>query len=140
MKRTAVRTASVVMVALGILLASNHVASAPKGPSSGKAIARVWRGRTLQSKADAYEAYLNQAGVSKIRATPGNLGVYVMRRTEKDQAEFVVLSLWESLAAVQKFAGADYQKAVILPRDREYLIEVEPNVLHYDVVRSEVDR
>src|SRR5260370_10861121 len=99
MKRTAVRTASVVMVALGILLASNHVASAPKGPSSGKAIARVWRGRTLQSKADAYEAYLNQAGVSKIRATPGNLGVYVMRRTEKDQAEFVVLSLWESLAA-----------------------------------------
>ncbi len=138
MNATAARSGRAATVALGILLASTHVASAPKRPPSAKAIARVWRGRTLQSKADAYQAYLNQAGISKIRATPGNLGVYVLRRTENDQAEFVVLSLWESIAAIQKFAGADYQKAVILPRDREYLLEVAPNVLHYEVVRSEV--
>jgi hypothetical protein len=36
-----------------------------------------------------------------------------------------------------KFAGEDYQKAVILPRDREYLLEVEPNVLHYEILREE---
>src|SRR5215831_8642965 len=101
------------------------------------AIARIWRGRTLLSKADEYEAYLNQSGVSKIRATPGNLGVYVLRRNDNDKTEFVVMSLWESIEAIKKFAGADYQKAVILPRDREYLLEVEPNVLHYDVARAE---
>jgi hypothetical protein len=38
---------------------------------------------------------------------------------------------------VKNFAGADYQKTVILPRDREYLIEVEPDVLHYEIVREE---
>jgi hypothetical protein len=34
----------------------------------------------------------------------------------------------------------DYQKAVILPRDREYLLEVEPNVLHYEISREERKR
>ena len=28
-------------------------------------------------------------------------------------------------------------KAVILARDREYLLEVEPNVLHYEIAREE---
>jgi heme-degrading monooxygenase HmoA len=101
-------------------------------------IARVWRGRTSTSKADEYETYLNQSGVSKIRATPGNLGVYVLRRKDNEKTEFVVMSLWESVDAIKKFAGADYQKAVILPRDREYLLEVEPNVVHYEVARVEL--
>ena len=56
-----------------------------------------------------------------------------MRRTEDDKTEFLVMSVWESVDAIKKFAGEDYQKAVILERDREYLLKVEPNVLHYEV-------
>ena len=47
-----------------------------------------------------------------------------------------MISYWESIDAVKRFAGKDFGKAVILDRDREFLIEVEPNVLHYDVVRA----
>jgi heme-degrading monooxygenase HmoA len=100
-------------------------------------IARIWRGRTLTAKADEYERYLNESGISKIRATAGNRGVTVLRRTDGDKTEFLVMSLWDSIDAVKKFAGEDYQKAVILPKDREYLLEVEPNVLHYEVKREE---
>lgn len=103
-------------------------------------IARIWRGRTLAAKADEYEKYLNASGISKVLATPGNLGVQMLRRADGDKAEFVVISFWESIDAVKRFAGADYQKAVILEKDRDYLIEVEPNVLHYDVVREERKR
>ena len=39
--------------------------------------------------------------------------------------------------AIKKVAGEDYQKAVLLPRDREYLLEVEPKVLHYEILREE---
>jgi len=108
-------------------------------PASGQAsaIARIWRGRTLTSKADEYERYLNDSGISKIRATAGNRGVTLLRRTDGDKTEFLVMSLWDSIDAVKKFAGEDYQKAVILPKDREYLLEVEPNVLHYEVKREE---
>src|SRR6266540_636674 len=101
------------------------------------AIARIWRGRTLASKADEYQAYLDTSGISKVRATPGNLGVMVLRRNDGGKTEFLVMSVWESVEAIKKFAGENYQKAVILPRDREYLLEVEPTVLHYEILREE---
>ena len=104
---------------------------------TSKPIARIWKGRTLTSKADEYQRYLDASGIAKVRSTRGNLGVSVLRRSEGDQTEFLVLSVWESVDAIKKFAGEDYQKAVILPRDREYLLEVEPNVLHYEIVREE---
>ncbi len=94
-------------------------------------------GRTPASKADEYARYLDANGIAKIRATPGNRGVTVLRRTDGDKAEFVVISIWDSIDAVKNFAGADYQKTVILPRDREYLIEVEPDVVHYQIVTDE---
>jgi heme-degrading monooxygenase HmoA len=106
-------------------------------PSPSRAIARIWRGRTLAAKADEYQAYLDKSGISRVRATPGNLGVTVLRRNDGEKTEFLVLSVWESVDAIKKFAGEDYQKAVILPRDREYLLEVEPNVLHYEILREE---
>lgn len=106
-------------------------------PAPQTAIARIWRGRTPAAKADEYARYLDANGIAKIRATPGNRGVTVLRRPDGDKAEFVVISIWDSIEAVKNFAGADYQKTVILPRDREYLIEVEPDVLHYQIVTDE---
>jgi len=110
--------------------------SASSAPA-GKPIARIWRGRTLASKADEYEAYLLASGISKVRQTPGNLGVTVLRRADGNQAEFLVISIWDSLDAVKRFAGKDYDKAVLLDRDREYLLEVEPTVRHYEIEKEE---
>jgi heme-degrading monooxygenase HmoA len=115
---------------------AQHLTAQPEKPAS-RAIARIWRGRTLAGKADEYQAYLDSSGISRIRATPGNLGVTVLRRNDGAKTEFLVLSIWESVDAIKKFAGDDYQKTVILPRDREYLLEVEPNVLHYEILREE---
>jgi heme-degrading monooxygenase HmoA len=114
--------------------------SASPRVASKKPVARIWRGRTLTSKADEYEAYLFASGISRVRQTPGNLGVTVLRRAAGTETEFVVISIWESIDAVKHFAGKDYQKAVILDRDREYLIEVEPNVLHYEIEKEERKR
>jgi hypothetical protein len=44
-------------------------------------IGRIWEGRTRAALADEYAAYLYEHGVKKLRATPGNLGVQVFRRT-----------------------------------------------------------
>jgi heme-degrading monooxygenase HmoA len=99
-------------------------------------IARIWHGRTLTAKADEYQKYLNASGVAKILKTDGNHGVEVLRKADGPRTDFIVISYWESIDAVRRFAGADYEKAVVLERDREFLIEVEPNVLHYEVVRT----
>jgi len=42
--------------------------------------------------------------------------------------------MWESIDAIRRFAGDDYEKAHYYPEDRDFLIELEPFVEHYDVL------
>jgi hypothetical protein len=42
--------------------------------------------------------------------------------------------LWESFDAIRRFAGEDYEKAHYYPEDRDFLLELEPFVEHYDVL------
>lgn len=140
-RRFLLLAAAAVLTAAG-LAASDAAFLAPQTASASPSvkpkamIARIWHGRTLTAKADEYEKYLNASGVAQILKTDGNHGVEVLRKTDGPRTDFIVISYWESIDAVKRFAGADYQKAVILGRDREFLIEIEPNVLHYEVVRA----
>jgi len=97
-------------------------------------IARTWHGMTDASKADDYLDYLNKTGVPDCRATPGNLGVYLLRRIEGNVAHFLFLTLWESEDAIKRFAGANIEKARYYPEDKQFLLELEPTVTHYDVM------
>jgi heme-degrading monooxygenase HmoA len=120
------------------LLAALWLAAAvPAAAAEHHGIARIWKGRTLAEKADAYEKYLGETGIPMILKTPGNLGAQMLRRDDGREVEFVVISFWDSIEAIKRFAGPDYQKAVILERDREFLVAVEPNVLHYEIVKLE---
>ena len=67
---------------------------------------------------------------------PGNLGVEVLRRNQGGTADFIVISYWASIDAVKNYAGSDYARVKPLDRDREFLIDPEPEVVHYEVVRS----
>ena len=96
-------------------------------------IARIWRGITLADKADAYVDYLNETGLKDYAKTPGNLGVTVLRRLQGEHCEIVLISLWESMAAVRAFAGENPERSVYYPEDEEYLLEMEPLVRHYEV-------
>ena len=96
-------------------------------------IARIWHGMTPASKADAYLEFLNRSGVTEYRATPGNRAVYVLRRIEGDRAHFLTLTLWDSIEAIARFAGAEIEKAKYYPEDEEFLLEFEPTVAHYTV-------
>jgi len=97
-------------------------------------IARVWRGVSPSEKADEYLEYMQTTGVKDIRATEGNRGVYVLRRTIDAHVEFVFISLWDSIDSVRKFAGQEVNKARYYPRDKEFLIQLEPKVIHYEVM------
>ncbi len=96
-------------------------------------IARLWRGTTRASESDAYLAYLQETGVKEYRATSGNRGVYVLRRVDDRHAEFLLVSLWDSVEAIRRFAGADIERAVFYPRDNDFLIARETRVTHYEV-------
>ena len=99
-------------------------------------IARTWHGVTPAEKADAYDDYLEASGVKEYRRTKGNRGVYVFRRIEGDRAHFLLVSLWDSYESIRAFAGDDLEKARYFPKDREFLLEFEPKVAHYEVLAA----
>ena len=97
-------------------------------------IARIWRGRVPASKADTYNEYLKKTGYSDYQSTPGNQGVYSLRRIKGDEAEFLLITLWDSYESIKKFAGDDYEKARYYPEDRDFLLEFEEHVSHFEVL------
>jgi len=98
------------------------------------AVARMWRGRVPRARGDEYQKYLNDAGITKLRAIKDNLGVQMFRRDHGDESEFIVISYWPNRDAIHAYAGADIEKVHELPRDREFLIEPPGTLHHYDVV------
>lgn len=99
-------------------------------------IARIWHGITPNSKADEYVEFLNKTGVKDYRATEGNLGAYVLRRIEGEQAHFLTLTFWDSVESIKNFAGEDYEKARYYPEDKDFLLEFEEKVTHFEVMFS----
>jgi antibiotic biosynthesis monooxygenase (ABM) superfamily enzyme len=96
-------------------------------------IARTWRGGTTPDDADRYAAYLAETGVADCRATPGNMGVMVLRRPAGDRVEFTFISFWDGPEAVRRFAGPDPDAAVFYPEDDAFLVEREMRVTHWEV-------
>lgn len=110
-----------------------RAASRPPAPSL---IARLWHGVVPTERADAYTAYLRRTGVQDCRATPGNRGVHVLRRTVGRETHFLFISFWESRDAIRAFAGEDIDRARYYPEDRTYLLELEPTVTHHEAVEG----
>ena len=58
----------------------------------------------------------------------------ILRRIEAEEAHFITLTFWENTDVIKRFAGEDIEKAKYYPEDKEFLLEFEPNVMHYEVV------
>jgi heme-degrading monooxygenase HmoA len=96
-------------------------------------IARIWKGAVRRGDGDAYARYMRETGVAAYARTPGNRGVWMLRRDVEDRTEFVMFTLWDSLAAVKAFAGEDYETAVFYPEDDRFLVERDLTATHYQV-------
>ncbi len=96
-------------------------------------IARIWHGMTKASDAAAYLRFLEQRAIPDYRSVRGNLGVHILHRIEGDRAHFLTLTFWESRAAIAAFAGKDIEIAKYYPEDKDFLLEFERTVTHYEV-------
>jgi heme-degrading monooxygenase HmoA len=124
----------------GLLIESSSAAEAGLMALSSRpgrpVVARAWHGKTPRGKADEYEKYLAGA-ITKFPSIPGNLGYQLMRidgGPDGEQfTEFQVISYWESADAIRAYAGEDIRRTHDLPRDREFLVDMEPNVRNYEL-------
>ena len=101
-------------------------------------ISRVWRGWTLPEHADAYEELLLTKMLPGIRdqQISGYHGAYLYRRNVDEGVEFMTTLFFDSIEAVEAFAGPDYEVAVIHPEAAGLLSRYEPRSAHFQVRRS----
>jgi heme-degrading monooxygenase HmoA len=100
-------------------------------------IVRMWHGRVPTSKAEAYARFTNSRAIPDYRSVKGNLSVHILQRTEGDVTHFITLTFWEDLESIKGFAGEDVEAAKYYPEDKDFLMEFEPKVVHYEVVGKE---
>ena len=96
-------------------------------------IARMWHGTVPVEKSDAYLKLMQAHALPGYKGIEGNRGAWILHRVDGGVAHFDMLSFWDDVEAIKRFAGEDYEKAYYFDFDDDYLIEKEPHVRHWDM-------
>ena len=99
-------------------------------------IARRWHGRVPASKAAEYLRLMERVGLPDYRSTEGNCGAWCLHRHEGDVVHVEMFTFWENEAAIRRFAGDDLLKAKYYDFDPDFLLELEPEVNHFEVIEG----
>ncbi|ASJ16832.1 antibiotic biosynthesis monooxygenase [Thermococcus chitonophagus] len=96
-------------------------------------IGRIWHGKVPREKADEYEKFLIERAAPDYSSVEGLKKMYFTRRDERDVTHFLLITVWESMEAIKKFAGDNPELAKYYPEDDYFLLEKEKFVKHYKV-------
>jgi heme-degrading monooxygenase HmoA len=84
-------------------------------------VLRLWKGRSTVERASEYVHHATEKVFPALRVIDGHRGAYLLRHMVDGAIEFVVLTLWDSMATVRRFAGAEPDKAVVEAEARAIL-------------------
>jgi len=97
-------------------------------------ILRMWRGESRVERAAEYVQHATKTVFPKLQKITGYRGAYLVRRTVSEGVEFLVLTFWDSMEAIQKFAGKEADRAVVEPEAQAILSSFDEVVRHFEVV------
>jgi heme-degrading monooxygenase HmoA len=98
-------------------------------------ILREWRRRASPLQADAYPTHFRTKVLPELARVPGFLGAQLSKQLG-DTIEFLVLTRWRTIGAIQDFAGSDIAKAIVEPGAIAALVDFDRSVLHYEVIEE----
>ena len=82
-----------------------------------------------------YIAHLRTDTFPALRHIPGFVDAAIHSRPLGTGVEFLVVTRWESLDAISRFAGADPEVAVVPDKAASFMIEYDRRARHYEVVQ-----
>ena len=94
---------------------------------------RLWHGEVSLEKADAYEKFMVERAAPDYGSVDGLLKLYFQRRDEESKAHFLLVTIWTSMDAIKKFAGANPELAKYYPEDDGFLLSKEKHSTMYDI-------
>jgi heme-degrading monooxygenase HmoA len=101
-------------------------------------IVRSWRAITAPDNAESFQETFSQSVLPDLERKEGYRGAYLLRLDRDDETEFVVLSLWDSLDAIHRFAGTAVLTAVVSPAMAAIMSSFDTTVTHHTIVTDTV--
>ncbi len=96
-------------------------------------IMRLWHGEVPLEKADAYEKFMIERAAPDYGSVEGLLNLYFQRRDEERKTHFLLVTIWDSMAAIEKFAGEKPALAKYYAEDNDSLLSKEKYTTMYDI-------
>lgn len=100
-------------------------------------IARLWSARTTNAQSTKYLEHFWQSVVPSLRTFDGYLSSSVLVRSHGDSVEILVTTVWQSLQAIDAFAGADREAAVVASEAAALLTDYDRRVRHYELAQMD---
>jgi hypothetical protein len=103
-----------------------------------KMIFRIWHGWTTMENADIYENLLKTEIFPAIASknVKGYRGIQLLRRQMSREVEFITIMQFDSLGAVEQFAGEDYEASYVPDKARKVLARHDERSQHYEIKAS----
>jgi heme-degrading monooxygenase HmoA len=99
-------------------------------------IARHWTGVAFEHSASAYVEHLRRQTFPELQTIPGFVSASILCRRVDAGVEFLVVTRWASLQAIEQFAGNDAERAVVPDEVQAMMVAYDRTVRHYDVVEG----
>lgn len=97
-------------------------------------IVRLWRGTAATpATAQAYFEHVTGTVFPALKAIPGHVDAWLLRREVEGGTEFLAMTLWTSLEAIGAFSGDDIGVAIVEPEARAVLSDFDGFARHYEV-------
>jgi heme-degrading monooxygenase HmoA len=100
-------------------------------------IARLWSAHTTPALSDSYLQHFEIAVQPQLQRVEGFLGATVSTRPAAGSVEILVTTYWTSFTAIDAFAGADREAAVVAAEAAALLTDFDQRVRHYEVAIAE---
>jgi heme-degrading monooxygenase HmoA len=103
-------------------------------------ISRQWHGVAKSTHADEYVEHLLTETFPQLSKIPGFIDASILRRNVRQGVEFLIVTHWESIGAIEQFSGRDAEVAVVPERVQEMMLEYDRRVRHYEVVSNRIQK
>jgi heme-degrading monooxygenase HmoA len=97
-------------------------------------ISRQWRGLAKPAHADEYVEHLRTETLPQLLRIEGFIDASILRRSVEGGIEFLIVTRWSSLNAIEQFAGRDIELAVVPACVQQMMLDYDRRVRHYDVI------
>lgn len=97
-------------------------------------IIRVFRARVREGSEADFQEKVNLLSIPLVKGQKGMIEYYAGRSMGSPSNEFLMVTVWEDLASLKAFAGADWNR-VVVPEEELPLLE-GTSVDHYEIFGS----